>query len=411
MVCHVKIYIATIGSRGDNEPFRALAAEAAAAGHEVLFAHTTDLPTDSTATYTELPLGGSFGSIIARHGVSVLRALMSYTTSIKPLLEGAAADVVTQIQELSPDVVVYHPKLVGAPIAAHAVGAIAVAVEMFPMLTPTTEFPALGTPHGMPGFINKAGFGLLRALTGLGVRLLGNPAQELAKKLGVRGMRPDMILCRISQALVAQPADWPAHAVITGQWALPSGGALDTELATFLAEGPIVYAGFGSMRDTHGGQRAETVVRAARSLGFKTLLVTGWGGLEPSDDHVASEDVMIRESVPHSLVLPQIAVAVHHGGAGTTHAMLRAGVPSVIMPFLADQPWWAARLHRAGLGPAAMSRTTTNHRRLAGALVAAITRGDAVRETAAFIATEDGLGRALSLLEDAEAGMVALGPG
>lgn len=406
----MKIYLATIGSRGDNEPFRALAAEAAAAGHDVYFAHTTDLPTDASAHYSELPLGGSFGSIIAQHGVSVIKALMSYQSTIKPLLDGAATDVVTQIQQLSPDVVVYHPKLVGAPIAAHAVGAIAVVVEMFPMRTPTTEFPALGMPHGMPGFINKAGFGMLRALTGLGIRMLGNPGRQLAQSLGVVGVEPDLTLCPVSQSLLAQPADWPAHAIVTGHWALPDDGKLDAELAKFLADGPIVYAGFGSMKDSRGARRAETIVRAARELGFKTLLVTGWGGLEPSVEHVESADVMIRESVPHWLVLSQVGVAVHHGGAGTTHAVLRAGVPSVIMPFLADQPWWAQRLHRAGLGPAAVSRSTTRHGVVVKALVAAIERGDAVRAVAATIATEDGLGRALSALEDAEAGMIPLGP-
>jgi sterol 3beta-glucosyltransferase len=124
---------------------------------------------------------------------------------------------------------------------------------------------------------------------------------------------------------------------------------------------------------------------------------------------VAASDVLVRQSVPHSTVLPQIGVAVHHGGAGTTHAMLRAGVPSVIMPFIADQPWWAARLQRAGLGPAAVSRRTSS-RRLTSALVHAITCGDAVRASATLIALEDGLGRALSVLEDAEAGMIALGP-
>jgi sterol 3beta-glucosyltransferase len=90
--------------------------------------------------------------------------------------------------------------------------------------------------------------------------------------------------------------------------------------------------------------------------------------------------------------------------------MLRAGVPSVIMPFLADQPWWASRLSLAGLGPKAVSRKSTNHRSLARALGEAIACGDAVRQAAEFIATEDGLGRALSVLEDAEAGMIPLGP-
>jgi sterol 3beta-glucosyltransferase len=402
----VKIYLASLGSRGDNEPFRALAAEASAAGHEVVFAHTTDVPTDPGASYTELPLGGSIESVIAAHGISVVKALLAYPTTVKPLLEGAYTDVVTQIRDLQPDVVVYHPKLVTAPVAAHSVGAIAVCVEMFPTLTATSEFPALGFPHGMPGFLNRASFSILRA--GLGA--FGNPARKSARELGVVGIEPDLTLCPVSEVLVPQPADWPDFAVVTGHWATPSSDGVDAELEEFLSSGPIVYAGFGSMKDSRAEKRAQVIVRAAREMGFKTLLVTGWGGLEPTLEHVTSSDVMVRESVPHSAVLPHIGVAIHHGGAGTTHAMLRAGVPSVIMPFLADQPWWAERLRRAGLAPAPLSRSVSDPRTVAGALVTAITLADAVKAASARMALEDGVGRALSLLEDAEAGMIPLGP-
>jgi sterol 3beta-glucosyltransferase len=400
----VKIYLATIGSRGDNEPFRALAAEAAAAGHDVYFAHTTDLPTNSGAGYTELPLHGSFESFIADQGISMTKALMAYRSTVKPLLESAYADVVEQIRDLSPDVVAYHPKLVTAPVGAHAVGAIAVSVELFPTLTPTAEFPALGLPHNLPGWMNRLSFSLVQALLGS----FGNPAKKLAQSLGVVRYQPDLTLCPVSPTLVPQPADWPEYAVVTGQWSLPSTGVVDAELAEFLASGPIVYAGFGSMKDASGERRADTIVRAARELGFKTLLVTGWGGLLPSAEHVDSPDVMVRESVPHSVVLPDIAVAIHHGGAGTTHAMLRAGVPSVIMPFVADQPWWAERLHRAGLGPKAVSKTTKNSSALCRSLVAAIECREAVQDAKTEMATEDGLGSALSILEDAEAGMINL---
>ena len=405
-VCGVKIYLATIGSRGDNEPFRALAREAASAGHEVFFAHTSDLSSEPHEPYATLSLPGSFEALIADQGVSITRAVRNYRSTMKPMLEAAYQAVVEQIQEISPDVVVYHPKLVTAPAAAHAVGAIAVIVELFPTLTPTTEFPALGLPHGLPGFLNRASFGLLQLALGAA----SAPAKKVAKELGVLRYEPDLTLCPVSQALVPQPADWPSHALVTGQWSLPTVGSIDAELQDFLASGPVVYAGFGSMKDTRGAKRAAVIVEAARLLGFKTLLVTGWGGLEPSSEHVDSPDVMVRSSVPHSEVLPQVAVAIHHGGAGTTHAMMRAGIPSVIMPFVADQPWWAARLKVLGLGPGAVSKSLTNPNTLKRAIVRAIECADAVRAAAEFMALEDGLGRALSIIEDAEAGVQDLRP-
>jgi len=214
----------------------------------------------------------------------------------------------------------------------------------------------------------------------------------------------------VSQALVPTPADWPSHALVTGAWSSPTRDTIDTELQEFLARGPVVYAGFGSMKDTHGATRARVIVEAARLLGFSTLLVTGWGGLEPSSDHVDAPDVMVRRSVPHCEVLPGVSVAIHHGGAGTTHAMIRSGVPSVIMPFAADQPWWAARLKHLGLGPGAVSKSLTYPAQLKRALVTAIECGDAVRTASEFMALEDGLGRALALIEDAEAGVQDLRP-
>lgn len=402
----MKIYLATIGSRGDNEPFRALAHEAAAAGHEVFFSHTADLATDPQASFREPSLPGSFEAFVAKNGVSIPKALLGYRTTMKPMLDACYQEVTEQIQDIVPDIVVYHPKLVNAPVAAHAVGAIAVIVELFPTLTPTREFPALGLPGGLPGFLNKASFRIIQWI----LNTFDNPAKKLAKELGVTQYAPDLTLCPISQALVPQPADWPAWAVVTGAWASPSAGHVDAELSEFLSSGAIVYAGFGSMKDTKGATRADTIVRASRSLGFKTLLVTGWGGLEPSAEHVEAKDVMVRESVPHAEVLPLVAVAIHHGGAGTTHAMIRAGIPSVIMPFIADQPWWTARLYRAGLGPKALPRSLGNPSRVVRSLGKALECGDAVRAASTVMALEDGLGRALEILEDAEAGIHELRP-
>jgi sterol 3beta-glucosyltransferase len=402
----MKIYIAALGSRGDNEPFRAMAWEAAAAGHDVYFGHTTDLPTDTKAPYREMPIRGSFESLIADQGVSVTKALKTYKTDMKPLLENAWEDVNAHIHEVVPDIVVYHPKLVTAPVAAHHVGAIAVIVEIGPTLTPTKEFAAPGWPFGLPRWLNKFSFSLIHA----GLKAMGSPARTLAKELGVINLEPDLTLCPVSPTLLPQPADWPAWAHVTGHWSAPVTGGLDPELEKFLSSGIIVYAGLGSMKDGLGAPRAAAIVEAARAKGMKTLLVTGWGGLVASIEHSEANDVLVRESVPHPLVLPKVHLAVHHGGAGTTHAALSAGVPSVIMPFLADQPWWARLLHNKKLGPQPLSRKIIDSKKLAKILFDAIDYSPAVREARDLIRVENGLGHALTLLEQAEAGILPLRP-
>ena len=402
----MKIYLVAFGSRGDNEPFRALALEAAAAGHDVTFAHTSDLAFDSTAPYEEQELPGSIERVIAEQGVSAVRALLNYRTVMRPLLEGVWEASTQQILELRPDVVVYHPKVMTAATAAHAVGALAAEVEIVPTMTPTDEFPPAGLPSTIPSRWNRASYSLVKA----GVSSFAPVLKELAEKLGVIRTESDLVLCPVSPTLVPQPTDWPDFAHITGQWHVPAHDALDDELEEFLQDGNVLYAGFGSMRDSYGQARAEALVSAARSVGMKTLLVTGWGGLIPSAGHRSASDVLIRESVAHSSLLPRVTVGIHHGGAGTTHAFLRAGTPAIIMPFLADQPWWAARLHAQGLGPRPLRRRETRAGVIATAITEAALRKDRVARAATQMAGEDGLASALNILELAEAGVFPLRP-
>ena len=402
----VQIYLAAFGSRGDNEPFQALAAKADAAGHEVYFAHTSDLNTDPGALYRELELPGSVENVIAEQGVSVVRALLNYRSVMRPLLEGVWDATTQQILDIRPDVVVYHPKVMTAALAAHAVGAIAAEVDIVPTMTPTEEFPPAGIPAGIPRSWNKAAYSLVNA----GMSSFASTLRKRADDLGVIRVESDLVLCPVSPTLVPHPADWPEFAHVTGQWHRPSEDDLDPELERFMGDGQIVYAGFGSMRDSRGKARAGAIVKATRSLGMKTLLVTGWGGLVPTAEHEQASDVLVRTAVPHSAVLPRVAVGIHHGGAGTTHAFVRAGTPSIIMPFLADQPWWGARLSSLGLGPKPLSRATTRPSVIAKSITEALSQRDKVERAAATMAQEDGAGVALTIIERAEAGVSPLRP-
>lgn len=402
----MKLYLVALGSRGDNEPFRALALEAASAGHEVFFAHTSDIACDPDAPYTDLELPGSLEQIIAEQGVSVMKALRNYRSVMEPLLRGVWDASTAHIRQLRPDVVVYHPKVVTAALAAHSVGAIAAEVEIVPTMTPTEEFSPAGIPPALPASWNKASYALVRA----GMAPFRSMLRRRARELGVIRTESDLVLCPVSPTLIPQPLDWPDFAQITGQWNIPSRERLDPGLQEFLDGGRVLYAGFGSMRDRHGLARAQAIVSAARGLGMRTLLATGWGGLVATPDHMVAPDVWVEQSVPHTALLPHVDVAIHHGGAGTTHAMIRAGVPSLIMPFLADQPWWANRLHREGLGPPALSRTTTNPETISQAITAALGCSDRLQSAALQMSHEDGLQEALRILEDAEAGMHSLRP-
>jgi UDP:flavonoid glycosyltransferase YjiC (YdhE family) len=165
-------------------------------------------------------------------------------------------------------------------------------------------------------------------------------------RAGPRGpRRRSPVLCGFSGAVVPRPPDWPARVHVTGYWFLdPGPWRPDPRLRDFLAAGPPpVYVGFGSMRPADE-EAAFVVVRAAlRRAGLRGLLAAG-GGPE-------TDDLLTVADVPHTWLFPRTAAVVHHGGAGTTAAALRAGVPSLVCPVFSDQPYWGERVSRLGAGP------------------------------------------------------------
>jgi UDP:flavonoid glycosyltransferase YjiC (YdhE family) len=204
-----------------------------------------------------------------------------------------------------------------------------------------------------------------------------------------------------SPHIVLPPPDWGADHHVTGYWFLDEPGwAPPAELTAFLAAGPApVYIGFGS---THNRDREEVgalVFKALARAGQRGVLMSGWGGL-PEALH--SGRVLSIRGAPHDWLFQRMAAAVHHGGAGTTVAGLRAGVPSLVVPYNFDQYFWARRVHELGAGPRPIPRKRLTAERLARALGAAVS-DPRVRERAArhgeCIRSEDGVGRAVELFE------------
>lgn len=148
-------FLATLGSRGDFEPFLNFAIEAQRNGHQVVIAATSEFVDQVRAAgITCVALSGSFQDLIQDTGVSVFRAMQDFNTKIKPVMISGLHTVAEAILEYKPDAVVYHPKVLSAPIAAQKIGAISVVVELAPMVTPTREFGAAGLGNGNLGLFN-----------------------------------------------------------------------------------------------------------------------------------------------------------------------------------------------------------------------------------------------------------------
>jgi vancomycin aglycone glucosyltransferase len=150
-----------------------------------------------------------------------------------------------------------------------------------------------------------------------------------------------------------EPAD--LDVVQTGAWILPDERPLPAELEAFLDAGtPPVYLGFGSMRAPK--DIARVAIDAVRAQGRRALVARGWADLAPIDDR---DDCFAVGEVNQQQLFGRVAAVVHHGGAGTTTTAARAGAPQVVVPQMADQPYFAGRVADLGIGTAHDGPTPT----------------------------------------------------
>lgn len=153
--------------------------------------------------------------------------------------------------------------------------------------------------------------------------------------------------------MIPKPNDWGSHVDISGFFFLnlASSYTPDPELAAFLEEGPPpVYIGFGSIVVDDPTALTRMIFDAVHIAGVRALVSKGWGGL--GADAVGQPDgVFMLGNVPHDWLFDKVSCVVHHGGAGTTAAGIKAGKPTLVVPFFGDQPFWGAMIARANAGP------------------------------------------------------------
>jgi UDP:flavonoid glycosyltransferase YjiC (YdhE family) len=209
------------------------------------------------------------------------------------------------------------------------------------------------------------------------------------------------VIYAYSPAVVPVPSDWGRNVCVSGYWFLgePSTWAPPASLAAFLHAGPPpVYVGFGSMPIADAGDMATMFINALERTGRRGVIAAGWGGLGASTQ---SQNIHFIESAPHDRLFPLMDAVVHHGGAGTTAAGLRAGKPTVICPFFGDQPFWARRVQALGAGPPPLVRRKLTVDSIAAAIIGA-TSTENIRANAEAVGrkirSENGVGVAVDFI-------------
>lgn len=387
----MRIALLTIGSQGDVRPFVALAARLQAAGHRVRLGAPRDFEALATAHGVEFrPVMERYDEfLLSARGRSMLAALSRPVFgrgSVPWPVPGTRARVLSDCARAcsGAQAIICNPIASFAAAALARTGRLPVAIGY--------SMPALATRRFAHPFFPRWGLGAAYN------RWTFARADAL---LGAAQAAP-LMLVAVSPCVVERPEDWPAGAHLTGYWYTPGHGAAPpAELARFVAAGaPPLYIGFGSMPEEDPARLERMVLQALKQLGVRAVVLRGLSGMFRKCE---GRDLIAVDSVDHDWLLPKMAAAVHHGGAGTAAACLKAGVPQVIIPYVLDQPFWGERMRRLGVASACIPRWKLSAAGLArAARAAALDPG--IRHRAAALAAriraEDGAGRAIELLEE-----------
>lgn len=408
----MRIAIETLGSRGDVQPYIALALGLMGRGHEAQIAAPIQfdaLVRERGVAFAALP--GEFlalldtpegkAAIAGGRGFSAGFKLLKH---VRPMMRRLWDVEWAAVKAFGPDVVLHHPKAIAAPHIAEALGRPHMLASPLPGFTPTSAFPSPMLPFASLGPLNRASHAL--AIKS-GDFLFGKEIRDWREAtLGLAGSRaaPSASLGALyaySPHVVPIPPDWGRDVLVSGYWFLDSEIWRPSDaLTAFLEAGePPVYVGFGSMPGLDPQRMTAIVIEAFAKTGKRGVLATNGGALEAPR---APADVHVITGAPHDRLFPKVSATVHHGGAGTTAAALRAGKPAAICPFFGDQYFWARRIAELGAGPPALDRKTLSAESLAAA-IAAMDDQRIRRRTAALgaaIQQEDGVAAAIKFIEE-----------
>lgn len=405
----MRILIATIGSDGDLQPFYAFARRLLGDGHEVTLAANERYVARAGA------LGIPFASVAPRWEEAVMRAHVekilgepSPLRQVGLVIDAFLEEEKTSIQGLrtlsqGADVVLYTPYCVAAAAAARITKTKHVSVHFAPVHTARGYAPG---GKNMGKWLNVLGWHLagsmLRSAT-------DSKLNTIVEAVGLPPWRNILLsashsalldLVAVSPHVIPKDPTWGEATRVCGYWFLDEPEFVppkDLEEFVSGSEPPVVI-GFGSMPVSPADATTRLIVEAVEGIGRRVVLLSGWAGLGkiPLPDHV-----LAAEFVPHGWLFPRAACVVHHGGAGTTAAAFRAGVPQAVVWHLGDQPMWAGKVSQLGVGPKTIfhKKLTAKwlHRQI-DTLLSNERMQSRAAELGAVVRAEDGLGDAARAL-------------
>jgi len=353
----MRLAILTFGSEGDTRPLAALCRGFQDQGHEIrLFAEHSTL---SLAESLGIPCEALSGDVRSALPIADPRQdirLTDVVKTVKAMNQVIAANTAAWMRTVAPyarnaDGILFSSLAVSAGNALRQeLQKPGIGLFLQP-ITPTREFSSpMLPPMSLPGWANRLTFRPAHRQTW---KICGRPAQAarsevFGTRISARLQFDHPMLYGISRELVAPPHDWPETHRICGHWSrLAADWQAPAELLDFLEAGEApIYAGFGSPAAFVRAKALNALIDAI--AGRRTIFSPGWSRI---DSTVLPANFFVAKHVPHEWLFPRVSVAIHHGGAGTTHTAARAGVPQVVLPIGADHHFWAHRVALRGAAP------------------------------------------------------------
>jgi UDP:flavonoid glycosyltransferase YjiC (YdhE family) len=413
----MKITILSVGTRGDVQPYIALGLGLRAAGNDVRIAAASNFEqfvreygleyAQLEGNFRELMETDTMQQLMARH--NPIHAYHEITMMLRHILESFAADSWKVCQDT--DAVIFSTVAVTGYHVAEKLNIPSCWAPLQPINRtrsfPSVIFPMSNNRNGMINWFTHIAEEQLawqpsrRFINAWRRDTLGLEPLPLIGPNSFLEKRHYPVIYGYSPTVLPKPSDWGDWIHVSGYWFLdhPKDWQPPTGLVNFIKAGkPPIYIGFGSMNNREAKKMTQIIVDAVTLGKERAVLATGWGSLA---DVNLPDTIYKVDAIPHDWLFPQMAAAVHHGGAGTTAAALRAGIPSVIIPHIMDQTFWGQRVFDLGVGPQPLPRKKVTVERLAKAIAMTRNDKDMKRQASTLakqICAENGVARAVELM-------------
>ena len=370
----MRALLAAVGTRGDVQPALALAVELRKLGHSVRLCISPNFVEWAKSLGLEAVAMGVEMRMPARQSGAMPKLTPEELRRLRESMPDLITDQFETIGAAAEDcdvIVGANAHQYAGPSIAELIGIGCVTAVYAPVALPSPDLAPAPTP-GEP--IETTGSrSILEQWRDVAKAWNERALERINRNRGCLGLGPiDDVLEYVltdhtwlaADAAVAAVPTTPGRKIFqTGAWVLADSAPLPADLEAFLERGePPIFVGFGSMPAS--SDAAHRVIAAARAASRRIIVLKGWADLELMDD---APDCIAVGDVSYDILFPRVAAVVHHGGAGTTAAAARAGVPQIITPMFGDQFYWARRIVDLGAG-ATTPHATMTEEFLTGAL-------------------------------------------